>query len=189
MIAVIGALVLFAWDRRGEQLARVGDVVGADAACEQSVMADAVKTCWQDMDEEAADELVGREPHDLLPRVATDAVILVLERDAGAVAGKQAAVGDGDAVGIARQIGQHGLRAAEGAFAVDHPFDPARWRQIFREGIAVREVGVRTKELQEPGGMGGDELFQKQPAEQPREHAHRQEEASRMADYPAYRAT
>ena len=84
LIAVIGALVLFAWDRRGEQLARVGDVVGADAACEQSVMADAVKTCWQDMDEEAADELVGREPHDLLPRVATDAVILVLERDAGA---------------------------------------------------------------------------------------------------------
>jgi hypothetical protein len=27
LIAVIGALVLFAWDRRGEQLARVGDVV------------------------------------------------------------------------------------------------------------------------------------------------------------------
>src|SRR4029077_18540826 len=108
------------------------------------------------------------DPHDLLPRVATAAVIFVLERDASAVAGKQAAVGDGDAVGIARQIGQHGLRAAEGAFAVDYPFDPARWRQIFREGIAVREVGVRTKELQEPGGMGGDELFQKQPAEQPR---------------------
>ena len=47
------ACVLFAWDRRGEQLARMGDVVGADAACEQSVMADAVKTCWQDLDEEA----------------------------------------------------------------------------------------------------------------------------------------
>ena len=31
--------------------------------------------------------------------------------------------------------------------------------------------------------MGGDELFQKQPAEQPREHAHRQEEA-RPAGYP-----
>ena len=41
LIAVIGALVLFAWDRRGEQLARMGDVVGADAACEHSVMADA----------------------------------------------------------------------------------------------------------------------------------------------------
>jgi hypothetical protein len=146
LIAIIGALVL-AWDRHGEQFARAGDVVGADAACEQSVMADAVKTCWQDMDEEAADELAGREPHDLLPRGAIDAVILVFERDAGVVAGKQAAVGDGDAVGIARQIGQHSLRAAEGTFAVDHPFDPARWRQIFREGIAVREVGVRAKEL------------------------------------------
>ena len=33
-------------------------------------------------------------------------------------------------MGIARQIGQRGLRAAEGAFAVDHPFDPARWRQV-----------------------------------------------------------
>jgi hypothetical protein len=32
LIAVIGALVLFAWDRGGEQLARMGDVVGADAA-------------------------------------------------------------------------------------------------------------------------------------------------------------
>ena len=36
-IGVIGGLVLFAWDRRGEQLARVGDVVGAGAACEQAV--------------------------------------------------------------------------------------------------------------------------------------------------------
>ena len=75
-----------------------------------------------------------------LARVAIDTI-----RDAGAAAGKQAAVGDGDAVGIARQIGQHGLGAAEGAFAVDHPFDPARRRQIFREGIAVREVCVRAR--------------------------------------------
>src|ERR1700676_2601761 len=74
-----------------------GRCCGRGRRLRQSVMADAVKTCWQDMDEEAADELVGREPHDLLPRVATDAVILVLERDADAVAGKQAAVGDGDA--------------------------------------------------------------------------------------------
>jgi hypothetical protein len=33
-------------------------------------VANAVKACWQDMNKEAADELVGREPHDLLPRVA-----------------------------------------------------------------------------------------------------------------------
>ena len=119
-----------------------------------------------------------------MPGAALGAVILAFECDAGAVAGKEAAVGDGDAVGVARQIGQHGLGAAEGAFAVNHPFDPARWRQIFSEGDTVREFGVRAKELQAPGGMGGDELFQKQPSEQPREHAHRQEEA-RPAGHPA----
>ena len=42
---------------------------------------------------------------------------LILERDAGAVAGKQAAVGDGDAVGIARQIGQHGFGVSSAIFS------------------------------------------------------------------------
>ena len=125
------------------------------------------------MDKEAADELVGGEQHDLLPRATFDAVILVFESDAVAVAGKQAAVGDGDAVGVARQIGQHGLGAAEGAFAVNRPFASARWRQILCERGAIREVGVRARELQAPGGVGGDELLQKQPAEQTRKHAHR----------------
>src|SRR5271157_3787423 len=48
-IGVIGGLVLFAWDRGDEQLARAGDVLGADAACEQAVMANAVKAGWQDL--------------------------------------------------------------------------------------------------------------------------------------------
>ncbi len=56
---------------------RAGDVLGADAASEQAVMANAVKAGRQDMDKEAADELVGRKPHDLLPRATFDAVIVV----------------------------------------------------------------------------------------------------------------
>src|ERR1700723_583133 len=40
-------------------------------------------------------------------------IVLPSEGDAGAVAGDEPAVGDGDAVGIARQIGQHGLWAAK----------------------------------------------------------------------------
>ena len=38
------------------------------------------------------------------------------------------------------------------------------------------------KESQPPGGMGGDELFQKQLAEQPREHAYGEEEAGPAGD-------
>ena len=43
----------------GEQLARLGDIVGARAAGEQAVVADAVEAVWQDMDQESADELGG----------------------------------------------------------------------------------------------------------------------------------
>ncbi len=49
-------------------------------------------------------------------------IVLPSEGDAGAVAGDQPAVGDGDAVSIARQIGQHGLWPAERALGIDHPF-------------------------------------------------------------------
>ena len=45
--------------RHGEQFARPRDVVGARAAGEKSVVADAVEAVRQDVDEEAADELAG----------------------------------------------------------------------------------------------------------------------------------
>lgn len=71
LVGVALALALATtWCRRGKQLAGAGDVLGADAAGEQAVVANAMKAGWQDMHEEAADELVGREPHDLLPGAA-----------------------------------------------------------------------------------------------------------------------
>ena len=48
-------------------------------------MADAVKAAWQDMEQEAADELVRRERHDALPLGTIAAVVLVAEGDAGLV--------------------------------------------------------------------------------------------------------
>src|ERR1700674_2174941 len=111
--------------RHGERFAGARDVVAAGAAGEQAVMADAMEAVWQHMDEEAADELAGRERHDLVARRPIGAIILVLEGDADVVAGDQPAVGDGDAVGIARQIGEHRLRSAERLLGIDHPFGSA----------------------------------------------------------------
>src|SRR5437899_668090 len=68
-------------------------------------------------------ELVGGERHALVSIAALDAVVLPLEGDALLVEGDQAAVGDGNAVGVTRQIGQHCLRSAEWRLAVDDPFD------------------------------------------------------------------
>ncbi len=44
--------------RHGEQFAGTGDVAGAAAVGKEPVMADAVEALGQDVDEEAADELV-----------------------------------------------------------------------------------------------------------------------------------
>ncbi len=151
----------------GEQLAGAGDVVGARAAGEQAVVADAVEACGQDVDQEAADELVGGERHDLLAIAAIGAIVLPPEGDAGVVAGDQPAVGDGDAVGVARQIGQHGLGSAERALGVDDPFGlgaaapdrprrPARRRERHdrRRTSGGRPCGRRRASPGTAGGTG-----------------------------------
>src|SRR5580704_6334781 len=68
------------WDV--EQLTRSGDVIGARAAGEETVVADAVEAFGQHVGEEAADELVGTERHELGSFGRVDAVVLPLEGDA-----------------------------------------------------------------------------------------------------------
>jgi len=87
-----------------EQLAGAFDVVGAGGFGEQTVVADAVEALGQDVDEEAADELVCCERHHLVAIGALDPIVLVLEADSVFVERDQPAVGDGDAMGVAGQI-------------------------------------------------------------------------------------
>ena len=92
------------WQR--EQLAGARDVVGALAAGEQAIVADAMEACGQHVHEKAADELVCGERHHLVALATFEPVVLPLEGDAFLVACDQAAIGDGDAVGVAREIAQ-----------------------------------------------------------------------------------
>ncbi|OAG75617.1 hypothetical protein Amal_03200 [Acetobacter malorum] len=64
-------------------------------------MADAMKSPWQDMQHEAANEFIRAKRHDLLLMRGIPAVVLVPERHAPFVEREEAAVRDGDAVGIA----------------------------------------------------------------------------------------
>src|SRR6266481_8888561 len=130
-----------------EQLADTGDILGAGLAGEQTVVADAMKALWQYMHQEAADELGGIERHHLVSPGAFAAVILPLEGDAVVIERDQAAVGDGDAVGVAREIAQHFFWSPERSFAVDHPFAVAQGRQIGGEGSRIGERGVLAEEL------------------------------------------
>ena len=96
-----------------EQLAGTLQVGLAGGTGEQAVMADTVEALGQDMEQEAADELVRAERHDLLPGDAFAAIVFVAEGDAGLVEADEPAVGDGHAVSVARQIGEHRLGAGE----------------------------------------------------------------------------
>ena len=69
----------------------------------QIAFADAVEAGRQDVNEKAADELVRAERHGFVSRAAIGAIILVPEGDAVVVRGDQPAVGDRDAMGMARE--------------------------------------------------------------------------------------
>ena len=85
-------------------------------------------------------------------------------------------------MGIARQIGQHGLWPAERALRIDDPFGSPQRCQIRRERLRVGESGMLAEELQAVGPVCGEQLLQEQPSEQAREHADRQEEAGPARD-------
>ena len=116
-------------------------------AREPTVITDTVKALWQDMHQEAADELVGVEPHQLVSLGTFDVVVLPLDGDAVVVERDQAPVGDGDAVDVAGEIAEHFLGATERPFAVDDPFAVAQRSQIGGQGSCIGQGGVLAEEL------------------------------------------
>src|SRR3546814_1697242 len=91
---------------------RFAYVLGPGAG-EQAIVADAVESARQGVEQEAAEELVSRKRHDLLPSGAGLAVVLVPEGDALLIEAEEAAVRYRDPGGVARQIGQHGRGPGE----------------------------------------------------------------------------
>src|SRR5499427_5201165 len=119
------------------QLPGVRNVGLAAGARQQSVVADAMKPLWQNVEQKALDELVGAERHCAVPRLPAAAVILVAEGHAARIESEEATVRDGDAMGVAGEIGQHRLRPGEGRLAVDEPFLPLERCQMCGKDFAA----------------------------------------------------
>ena len=134
------------------------------------------------MDEEAADERVDWQGHDFLAHAPLGPVILPLEGNAPLIEADQAAVGDGHAVGVAAELGEHRLRPGEGALGVEDPLDLAQGAEMVIEGMGLGKMAEIAEEVQASGIVGGYQLLQEHSAEQPREHAHGQEEAGPAGD-------
>ena len=124
-VDVLGAGGFGLRSRDVEQLPRSREVMLALAFGEETVVTDAMETGREHVDEKAADELAGSERHHLDACGSVDAVVLPLEGDA-VVDGDEAAVGNGDAMGVTRHIAQHLLGATERLLGVDDPIGTRR---------------------------------------------------------------
>ncbi len=85
--------------------------------CSLTVSSDSRRRWAMDMQQEATDELIGRECHRLAHGLLS--VVLPAERDVVAVEAHQAVIGDRDPMRVAAQIVEHLPGAAEGRFRVE----------------------------------------------------------------------
>jgi hypothetical protein len=103
---------------RQERATAVGSF-GSMPVGEESELTNAMEAVGQGVEHEAPDELVGLQPHGLDGAAA--AIVLPGKSDMIVLAGLDAAVGDGDAMGVAAEIGEDLRGPAERPLATDVP--------------------------------------------------------------------
>ena len=109
----------------GQQASAERELVGAMAVRQEAVVTNAMEAIRQHVQEEAAYELGDRDAHDFVLVTATLPVVLPAEANVGLIDIEQASVGDSDAMGVTREIGQELLATDEGLFRIDDPFGSA----------------------------------------------------------------
>src|SRR5260370_72146 len=119
---------------------------------------------WQDAEQEAPDELVGGDRHGAEPRRPVAAIVLVAEGDAALVEAEQAAVRDGDAVGVAGEIGEHRFGPGGGRWLdVEEPFLPAERGKMCGQGFPATQAFELAEERQRARRVGIGEARQEEP--------------------------
>ena len=96
-------------------------------------MSNAMEAGRQHVEQETPHELADVEAHDFALVITALPIVLPAETDEGLVEIEQAAVGDRDAMRIAREIGQDLLGTGEGLFGIDDPFSLAQRREVRSE--------------------------------------------------------
>ena len=145
-------------------------------------MADTNEALGEQMQEEAAQELIDRQSHQFLLIVVRR--IAPTKGDVAVGQRYQSMVGDGDAVGVTAEILKHILGAAEGWFRVDDPVFSKQWSQPGGEEFGLREHRQIPGKVQLAMLKGrletGDELAAKHPPD----HGNGEKEA-RVRSNPA----
>jgi len=180
-ITIVGSRL---WGHGGEfhsqQLAAKGELGFPVAMAQKAVVADALKTVRQDMEQEAANEFFGFQRHDFWLVVMP--IIFPVEGDFAAIDAEEAVIGDGHAMGVPAEVVEDLCRTTEGWFGIDHPIDVAKRLQVLGKSSGVTESLERREELQLVRLKGGVEMFEEQAPEELREHPNREEEVGTAGD-------
>jgi hypothetical protein len=115
------------------------------------------------------------ESHQL--RFVSPPVIFPAECDLVVLEAEQTVIGYGDPVGIAAEVVQNLIRAAEGRFRVDDPFELATGSDQGLEGFRIGQGLKGAMEPELAGGVSRFEIVEEPAAEEAGENAHGQEEA------------
>lgn len=121
----------------------------AVSIAQESVIANAVESSGENVEEESSDKLIGREGHDFLLIVV--AVVPPMEFHLPVFDIDEPMVGNSNAVGVAADVVYHLLRASEGRLGVDDPFLLSQWIQIAGKGLRIVKFLERREELQVAG--------------------------------------
>ena len=129
-------------------------------------MTNMMEPVGKDLDQKAADELIGVERHQLVGRIGLGPVILPPEGHALAVKSDEPAIGDGDPVSVAGQVGGDSVGSAEGLFGMDDPFDLPQCGKAGFKGGWLGQAGLVGEKLHAPGVVNSGQLFKKQTTEE-----------------------
>src|SRR5258706_16195041 len=139
----------------------------ASSIGEEAVVTNAHEAARQQMEQEAAQELVDRQSQQAL--LVGMGGVSPAEGDVALLQADQSAVGDGDAVSVAAEIAQRVFRATEGWLGVDDPLVAVQRSGPCGEGSWRRKWGEVSMEPElvevEDGLQSVVELAAKDPAE------------------------
>ena len=161
--------------RRIQQSATEADLGAAAAVGEQAIVADPMEPVRQGVEEEAADELGGVQGHEL--GLAVMAIVLPFERHLAVLHADEAAVGDGDAVGVAPEVGEDLFGSPERRLGIGDPVDLAHGLGELGEGRGIGEAAEIAKEGECACLKGGLEALEEEPSVEAGEHAYGQKKA------------
>jgi hypothetical protein len=154
---------------RVQELAAPEEVPFSLGIGEEAIAADAHEALGKDMEQEASNELVDLEAEGT--GSAPAGVVLIPEGHRPLLQGEKPAVGDGDPVGIAREIFQDLVRATEGRLGIDHPFSGACLDEEPTEHTWIRQRSERSAEREMTVVEGlpqeGEELAPEEPTQDP----------------------